>query len=77
MKVVTEDYFPEMHANILSAREKEILINLAIGTKRKDVGAKLFISDNTVANHIKAILRKTNSKNIREAIALCKMNGII
>ncbi|MCD6012513.1 MAG: regulatory protein LuxR [Flavipsychrobacter sp.] len=77
MKVVSEDYFPEMDANLLTAREKEILNNLSLGIKRKDVGKKLFISDNTVANHIKTILRKTNSKNIREAIAICKMNGII
>ena len=77
IKVVTEDYFPEMHENILSAREKEILTHLSMGTKRKEVGVKLFISDNTVANHIKTILRKTNSQNIREAIAICKMNGII
>jgi DNA-binding CsgD family transcriptional regulator len=77
LKVVTEDYFPEMHANILSAREKEILTHLSTGSKRKEVGVKLFISDNTVANHIKTILRKTNSHNIREAIAICKMNGII
>ena len=77
IKVATEDYFPEMHENILSAREKEILTHLSMGTKRKEVGVKLFISDNTVANHIKTILRKTNSQNIREAIAICKMNGII
>jgi DNA-binding CsgD family transcriptional regulator len=77
IKVTTEDYFPEMHAGILSAREKEILTHLSMGTKRKEVGVKLFISDNTVANHIKTILRKTHSQNIREAIAICKMNGII
>jgi len=77
LNVVTEDYFPEMHKNILSAREKEILTHLSLGTKRKEVGVKLFISDNTVANHIKTILRKTHSQNIREAIAICKMNGII
>ena len=77
IKVVTEDYFPEMHASILSGREKEILGHLAKGTKRKEVGVKLFISDNTVANHIKTILRKTHSQNIREAIDICKMNGII
>lgn len=76
-KISSEDYFPEMDAHILSAREKEILVNLSLGIKRKDVGKKLFISDNTVANHIKTILRKTNSKNIREAIAICKKNGII
>jgi DNA-binding CsgD family transcriptional regulator len=76
-KVSTEDYFPEMDATILSSREKEILTNLSLGIKRKDVGAKLYISDNTVANHIKTILRKTNSKNVREAIAICKMNGVI
>lgn len=77
MKVLTEDFFPEMHAHILSAREKEILLHLSKGNKRKEVGLKLFISDNTVANHIKTILRKTHSKNIREAIDICKMNGII
>ena len=76
-KVLSEDYFPEMHESILSGREKEILTHLSMGTKRKEVGVKLFISDNTVANHIKTILRKTNSQNIREAIAICKMNGII
>ncbi len=77
IKLVTEDYFPEMHASILSAREKEILCHLAKGTKRKEVGVRLFISENTVANHIKTILRKTNSQNIREAIDICKLNGII
>jgi DNA-binding CsgD family transcriptional regulator len=76
-RVLSEDYFPDIDANIISGREKEILVLLSLGIKRKDVGTKLYISENTVANHIKTILRKTNSKNIREAIAICKMNGII
>lgn len=76
-RIHSEVYYPDMVGSTLTPREKEILNNLSLGIRRKEVGVRLFISDNTVANHIKTILRKTNSKNIREAIAICKMNGII
>jgi DNA-binding NarL/FixJ family response regulator len=43
---------------LLSPRETEVLLALATGASTRDLSAKLFISEHTVRNHLKAIYRK-------------------
>ncbi|MGH9137644.1 MAG: LuxR C-terminal-related transcriptional regulator, partial [Acidimicrobiales bacterium] len=51
----------------LSEREAEVLRLIATGLSNQKIGAALFISQNTVANHVRAILRKTGCANRTEA----------
>ena len=50
------------HPSGLSARELEILRLVASGLSNREIGAELFISEHTAANHIRSILRKTRQR---------------
>jgi class 3 adenylate cyclase/DNA-binding CsgD family transcriptional regulator len=60
----------------LSAREVEVLALVAEGFSNREIGAQLFISQNTVANHVRAILQKTFCTNRAEASAFAERHGI-
>ncbi len=51
----------------LTDRELEVLRLLAEGLSNRDIGARLFISANTAANHVRSILTKTGSGNRTQA----------
>ncbi len=51
----------------LSSRELEVLRLVADGKSNREIGERLFISQNTVANHVRAILQKTECANRTEA----------
>jgi LuxR family maltose regulon positive regulatory protein len=44
--------------SILSARELEVLQNLARGLSYEEIGQQLFLSLNTIQSHVKSIYRK-------------------
>lgn len=52
----------------LTPREWEVLGLLANGSRNKDVANRLSISEETVKSHVKAIYRKLNMKDRRNAI---------
>jgi DNA-binding CsgD family transcriptional regulator len=51
----------------LSERELEVLRLLATGLSNREIGARLFISGNTAANHVRSILMKTGAANRTQA----------
>ena len=51
----------------LTAREVEVLALLAAGYSNRDIAARLVISENTAANHVRSILFKTGSSNRTQA----------
>jgi len=51
----------------LTPREMEVLALLAHGLSNREIGARLFISSNTTANHIRSILMKTGTANRTQA----------
>jgi DNA-binding CsgD family transcriptional regulator len=53
----------------LSGRELEVLRLVAGGSSNREIGEQLHISQNTVANHVRAILQKTGCANRTEAAA--------
>jgi DNA-binding NarL/FixJ family response regulator len=61
----------------LSAREIEVLDLAARGNSNKIIGRKLGISDQTVKNHISAILRKLEVNDRTEAVVYALKNGWI
>jgi DNA-binding CsgD family transcriptional regulator len=70
-------YFPEEKDSVLTKREMEILKCICAGLNSRDIAERLFISVNTVNNHRKSILQKTNAKNMMEVLQYAIRNGII
>lgn len=63
--------------NVLTPRETEILLLLSEDMISKQIAAKLFISTQTVANHRKNMLMKTDSKSTIELLMKAIRNGWI
>ena len=57
---------------VLSPREREILVHLADGCTNSQIGEKLFISEKTVRNHITRIFEKLKVSSRAQAIVLAK-----
>ena len=64
------------HPSGLSGRELEILRLVARGLSNREIGAELYISEHTAANHIRSILRKTDCANRTEATAYAYEHGL-
>jgi DNA-binding NarL/FixJ family response regulator len=60
----------------LSPREVEVLQLVAEGKANREIAERLFVSPNTVANHVRSILTKTNAANRTEAAAFAVRNGL-
>lgn len=60
----------------LSARETDVLKLLAAGLSNREIGEALFITPNTVANHVKSILQKTGAANRTGAAAFAVRNHL-
>lgn len=61
----------------LSHREVQILGLVAQGLSNREIGASLFISEHTAANHIRSILRKTSCANRTEAASYAHRHGLV
>jgi DNA-binding CsgD family transcriptional regulator len=61
----------------LTQREVEVLRLLAAGRSNHDIAQALFISANTVANHVRSILTKTTTANRTEAAAYALRHGLL
>jgi len=70
-------YFPDEADSVLTTRELEILKWLCEGLNSRDIAERLFISINTVNNHRKNILHKTNANNMVEVLKYAIKNGIL
>ena len=60
----------------LSEREVEVLRLIMAGASNQDIAAALFISTNTVANHVRNILTKSNTDNRTGAAAYGIRHGL-
>jgi len=61
----------------LSAREAQVLRLIARGLSNREIGASLFISEHTAANHVRSILRKTGCANRTEAASYAHARALI
>jgi DNA-binding CsgD family transcriptional regulator/tetratricopeptide (TPR) repeat protein len=60
----------------LSIRELDVLRLMARGLSNREIGATLFISEHTAANHVRSILRKTACANRTQATAYAFRRGL-
>src|SRR5258708_2248806 len=61
----------------LSQRELEVLQQMAVGKSNKEIGRALYISEYTVKNHVKTILKKLNAGSRTEATAVASERGLV
>ncbi|HTD16407.1 MAG TPA: response regulator transcription factor, partial [Chthoniobacterales bacterium] len=61
----------------LSERELQILQQMALGKSNKEIGQVLYISEFTVKNHVRSILKKLDAIGRTEAIAIASGRGLI
>lgn len=61
----------------LTAREIEVLSKVARGSRNKEIGSQLFISEDTVKAHMKNIMGKLGASGRSEAIAIAVRRGIM
>lgn len=60
----------------LSPREREVLQHVARGHTYRAIGAELFISEKTVENHVRNILKKLHLNRKQELIRYALEKGI-
>jgi DNA-binding NarL/FixJ family response regulator len=61
----------------LTAREVEVLRQIAGGNRNRDIAEKLFITEETVKVHIKHIMEKLGASDRTQAVAIGVRRGII
>jgi DNA-binding NarL/FixJ family response regulator len=74
---VAQNLVEHVDKDVLSEREVEVLKQVAAGSRNKDIGARLAISEDTVKSHLRHILEKLNAKDRTEAVAIGLRRGII
>jgi DNA-binding NarL/FixJ family response regulator len=61
----------------LTPREVEVLARVASGNRIRDIGHRLFITEDTVRNHLKHIMRKLGARDQDSALAIAARRGFI
>jgi DNA-binding NarL/FixJ family response regulator len=68
---------PRQYPCGLSQREVEVLRLIAAGKSNREIAETLYISINTVANHVRNILTKTTTANRTEAATFAIHQGLL
>lgn len=66
-----------LNAEVLTARELEVLRLVAEGKPNKLIGAALAITEVTVKSHVQSVFRKLNVLSRTEAIAVASRRGLL
>jgi len=60
-----------------TARELEVLQQMAYGLRNEEIAAKLFVSESTVKTHVHRILQKFDVQDRTQAVVYAIRNGIV
>jgi DNA-binding NarL/FixJ family response regulator len=61
----------------LTPRELDVLRLVAEGLSNREIADRLFISENTAANHVRKILLKTHAPNRTKAAIFASERGLL
>jgi two-component system, NarL family, nitrate/nitrite response regulator NarL len=64
-------------SDLLTPRERQVLVQLATGASNKEIGRDLNLAEVTVKLHVRQILRKIDARNRSEAAAIATRAGLI
>ena len=67
----------DAHPQGLSRREVQVLRLLGAGCSNREIATRLFLSPNTVANHVRNILAKTGTSNRTQAAAWARERDLL
>ena len=76
-RVRSQPHSPQPYPCGLTQREVEVLRLIAVGKSNRDIAQELFVSPNTVANHVRSILTKTGTANRTEAAAYARRHDLL
>jgi DNA-binding NarL/FixJ family response regulator len=62
---------------LLSEREKDVLLHVAGGSRNREIGERLLISEETVKVHVRHIMEKLGASDRTEAVTIAIRRGII
>ena len=68
---------PEPGLTPLTAREADVLRELALGGEYADVAQALFVSENTVKTHIGRLYRKLGAERRADALRTARARGLL
>jgi len=74
---VAEHLAEHLGEETLTAREIEVLLKVAAGKRNREIGEKLFITEETVKVHIRNIMEKLAAADRTQAVAIALRRGII
>jgi DNA-binding NarL/FixJ family response regulator len=74
---VAEKLAEHIGSEKLSDRELQILKEIAVGKRNKEIGAELSIAEDTVKMHVKNILEKLQVNDRTEAVTVALRRGIL
>jgi DNA-binding NarL/FixJ family response regulator len=63
--------------SVLTPREKDVLVRLAVGASNKEIARELSLAEVTVKLHVRQILRKIEARNRSEAASMAVRAGLI
>ncbi|MDR2055753.1 MAG: response regulator transcription factor [Desulfovibrio sp.] len=68
---------PQVESEMLTVREKEILLHVSDGLSNREIGERLYISESTVKNHMRNIMEKLHLRSRTQLIAFVYKNRMI
>jgi len=74
---VAEKLAEHMGSEKLSDRELQVLKEIAVGKRNKEIGGELSIAEDTVKMHVKNILEKLQVNDRTEAVTVALRRGIL
>ena len=72
---LSDESTPEPVAPLLTPRQEEVLQLLLDGYTNKEIGRMLYLSEETVKNHVSSILRSFGVTTRTQAVLVAKRNG--
>ena len=61
----------------MTAREIQVLENVAAGQHNREIGERLFISEDTVKVHLRHIMAKLGARDRTHAVAIANRRGVV
>jgi DNA-binding CsgD family transcriptional regulator len=75
--VLKKAYYFNGEDRLFTKRERELLLWLTDGLNSRQIASKLFISEYTVINHKRNMMRKCSANNVSELVSFSIRQGII